>query len=104
MPEIYSQEDSIAAELGEQLKYETLLADISASFVNLPADQIDGNIENAQRRICERLGVDHASLWQTSQNESGVLLLTHVYRDRSLPLPPARMDDGKNFPWAYVQL
>ena len=104
MPQIYSQERSIAAELGEQLKYERLLADISASFVNLPADQIDGNIENAQRRICECLGVDHASLWQTSQNESGVLLLTHVYRDRSLPLPPDRMDAGKYFPWAYGKL
>src|SRR5208337_3653889 len=66
------------AELGEQLSFETLLADVSASFVNLPADQIDDNIENAQRRICECLDIDHASLWQSSQSEPGILLLTHL--------------------------
>jgi len=87
------------AELGEQLSFETLLADISASFVNLPADQIDGNIENAERRICECLGLDHASLWQTSPSETGILLLTHLYRDASLPPAPDRMDAGTYFPW-----
>src|SRR5208337_1622268 len=86
-------------ELGEQLSFETLLADVSASFVNLPGDQIDGNIENAERRICECLGLDHASLWQTSPSETGILLLTHLYRDASLPPAPDRMDAGTYFPW-----
>jgi len=31
-------------ELKERLRFETLLADISAQFVNLPADQIYGEI------------------------------------------------------------
>ena len=31
--------------LEERLRFETLLADISARFVNLPADQFDGKIE-----------------------------------------------------------
>ena len=39
--------------LKEQLKSETLLVDMSARFVNLPADRIDSEIEDAQRRICE---------------------------------------------------
>ncbi len=106
MSDTISQErlPPVAAELGERLQYETLLADISASFINLPADQIDGNIENAQRRICECLGVDHASLWQTSQNEPGTLLLTHLYRDANLSPPPRRMDAGTYFPWAYSKL
>src|SRR5208337_435482 len=92
------------AELSEQLSFETLLADVSASFVNLPADQIDGNIENAQRRICECLGIDHASLWQTSQSEPGILLLTHLYRDASLPPATDRMNAGEYFPWAQGKL
>ena len=91
-------------ELGEQLSFETLLADVSASFVNLPGDQIDGNIENAQRRICECLGIDHASLWQTSQSEPGVLHLTHLYRDANLPLPLDRMNGEAYFPWVYVKI
>jgi len=43
---------------------ETLLAEISSRFVNLPADQIDAEIEDAQRRICEFLNLDRSRLWQ----------------------------------------
>ena len=37
-------EADLLKELEERLRFETLLADISARFVNLPADQIDGKI------------------------------------------------------------
>ena len=50
--------------LEERLKFETLLAELSARFVNLPADQIDGEIEDAQRRICEFLNFDRSFLGQ----------------------------------------
>ena len=49
-------------ELEERLRFEKLLTDISARFVNLPAKQIDGAIEDAQRSIFECLGVDLSSL------------------------------------------
>ena len=106
MSETISQEPAlaVAAELGEQLKYETLLADVSASFVNLPADQIDGNIENAQQRICECLGIDHSSLWQGSQSDPGILLSTHFHRDAGLPPPPDRMQAEMYFPWCQGKL
>ena len=61
----HSQADMLK-ELEERLRFETLLADISARFVNLPADQIDGEIEKAQRSVCECLGLDLSSLWQLS--------------------------------------
>ena len=40
----------------ERLRFETLLAETSVRLVNLPADQIEGEIEGAQRRIP---GSDH---------------------------------------------
>ena len=49
-------------ELEERLRFETLLAEISACFVNLPAGQIDGTIEDARRRICELLDLDRSVL------------------------------------------
>jgi PAS domain S-box-containing protein len=106
MSESISKEPVLAEaeELGEQLKYERLLADISAGFVNLPADQIDGNIEDAQRRICQCLRLEHASLWQGSQSDPGIMFLTHLYRDVSLAPPPDRMDAGEYFPWAQGKL
>ena len=71
--------------LEERLKFETLLAEISARFVNLPADQIDGEIEDAQRRICEFLDLDRSSLWQVSEQEPGTLLLTHIHQPPGSP-------------------
>ena len=53
----------------ERLQFEMLLAELSARFVNLPADEVDANIEDAQRLICERLGLDRSALWQRSAQE-----------------------------------
>lgn len=54
------------AELDEPLRFERLLAEISTFFINLPADRIDGEIEVAQRRVCEFLDLDRSSLFQVS--------------------------------------
>jgi len=42
----------LAKELEEHLRFETLLSEISAYFVNLPAGQVDAAIKDAQRHIC----------------------------------------------------
>jgi hypothetical protein len=39
--------ESLRAELKGRSRFETLLAEISAHFVNLPADRIDSTIEDA---------------------------------------------------------
>lgn len=44
------------SELEEGLRFETLLTETSSRFVNVPADQVDGEIVSAQRRMCELLG------------------------------------------------
>ena len=63
--------------LEERLKFETLLAELSARFINLPADRIDSEIEDAQRRICEHLDLDRSTLWQVREGDPEALLLTH---------------------------
>ena len=37
-------------ELEERLHFETLIADLSSKFINLPAGEVDREIEDAQRR------------------------------------------------------
>jgi len=37
-------------ELEERLRFETLIADLSSKFINLPAGEVDREIEDAQRR------------------------------------------------------
>jgi PAS domain S-box-containing protein len=91
-------------ELEERLRFETLLADISARFVNLPADQIDGEIEEAQRNVCECLGLDLSALWQWSVETPDFLTLTHLYRLLGGPPLPEPMDAQEYFPWCLKQL
>lgn len=89
----------IVKEVPELWTFEMLLAELSAIFINLPADEVDRGIEDAQRRICEHLHIDHSSLWQSSHDEQGGLLLTHIYRGKSLPPVPNRMSANAQFPW-----
>jgi len=69
-------------ELEERLRFETLLTETSSRFVNVPADQVDSEIEGAQRRICEFLNVDRSTLWQASGKEPLSLLMTHIYQSQ----------------------
>jgi hypothetical protein len=39
-------------ELEERLRFETLIADLSSKFVNLPVGEVDREIENALRHVC----------------------------------------------------
>jgi formate hydrogenlyase transcriptional activator len=94
----------LTAEVREQLKFERLLADLSASFVNLPANQVERAIDDAQRKICECLGIDHSAFWLNSPEEPTIFLLTHVFRDPNLIAPPDRMDGDTYFPWLQAKL
>ena len=68
----------IAAELEPRPQFETLLAELSAKLINLPAAEIDRQIEGAQRLVCESLGLDVAALWQWRPEDPWMLTLTHL--------------------------
>ena len=86
------------AELGEPLRLERLLTDISTLFINLPADRIDSEIEAAQRRVCEFLDLDRSSLFQAPEGEPETLLLTHYYQPPGSRIPPEGMNLKEFFP------
>ena len=91
-------------DLSARLKFETLLAEMSARFVNLPADRIDSEIEDAQRRICEFLDLDRSTLWQVCEGAPGTLLLTHLRHPPGSLSPPERMNAGDFFPWTVQKV
>ena len=88
--------------LEERLRFETLLTEISARFVNLPADRLDSELEDAERRICELLGLDLAALWQWSDNVSNLFTLTHIYSVQGGP-QPSDVNEA-HFPWFIQQI
>jgi PAS domain S-box-containing protein len=80
----------------------TLIADISSRFVNLPPGEVDGQILDAERLICEFLGLDRAVLWQWSKEAPPVLTPTHVYTKEGQQGPGQRRQE--HYPWFVQEL
>ena len=91
------------AELANGLRFETMLAELSARFVHLPAEQIDGEIKDAQRRVCESLALDGCSLWQVMAGTPGFIPLTHIYRQSEGAPIPEGINAWHYFPWSTQQ-
>jgi len=99
------QRDSLASqEYEERLRFERLLADLSARFINLPADEVDAEINSAQRQVCECLQVDVSALWQLPPEGSNTLILTHLYSPPDFPPVPETMDAQEHFPWSVGRI
>jgi formate hydrogenlyase transcriptional activator len=96
--------ETLCSRLEERLKFETLLAEISARFVNVPADQVDNIILETQRRICEFLNLDRSSLGQVPEQETGSLLLTHIHHPHGVEPAPDRLNAGDFFPWTVQKI
>ena len=77
--------------------FEDLLTELSARFVNLPADRVDVQIEASQRLICERLRLDRSALWQLDGENRDRLLLSH--HAPTAPSMPVGTDGIQAFPW-----
>ena len=88
----------------DKLSFETLLLELSARFIHLPSKEVDGNIENAQRRICEALGFDLSALWQWSIEKPDCMILTHLHSPPDGPQRPAELIAGKAFPWTVKKI
>jgi PAS domain S-box-containing protein len=100
-----SAKPSVApSDLQERLRFETLLADLSSKFVNLPPAELDREIEDAQRRVCECLDLDLSALWQWSVEDPNDLRMTHLYRPLGGPPVPETMDAQEFFPWCLQEV
>ena len=98
-----SPASSVPAHPEEGLRFEVLLNDLSARFAQVRADQVDGEIDDAQRRVCECLDLDASLLWQWSDLPSGHLVLTHFHRLVGGPPLPAA-EAWMTFPWLHERL
>lgn len=83
--------------------FERLISDLSTRFINLKASEVDSEIREAQRRVCEFLGVDRSVLWQGSDTAPAAFAPSHVYlSDESLRSEGPLTQDG--FPWISQQI
>ncbi len=96
--------EDVKSELPDRLRFESMLADLSSRFVNLDPAQVDKEIVDAQRRVCECLDLDLAALWQLSPTEPGIQRMTHLYRPMGGPPVPDDFDARRYNPWALERL
>ena len=82
----------------------TLLAEISSKFVNLPASEVDREIEDAQRRVCQCFGLELSALWQWSVDDPNLVALTYLHRPLGGPPIPEPLNVKDYFPWRLGQL
>jgi PAS domain S-box-containing protein len=90
------------AELQQETNFEKLLADLSARFVNVPAEQVDSVIEGAQQRICETLGLDRSTL-SLFDGPAGPARFTH-YGVIGGSKPKAIESVDELFPWMLQRI
>jgi hypothetical protein len=66
--------DDVADDVAERLRFEALVSDLAAGFINLEPEQVDQAIEDCLRRIVQALGLDRSTLLQGDD-----LVSTHAW-------------------------
>ena len=81
-----------------QLEFERLVAELSASFINLPADRVDDAMRDALRRIGEALDLDRCTFFRIQPD--GVAVAPVFWHRAGIPPPPAPFP-LRQAPWVY---
>ncbi|MGP0065584.1 MAG: GAF domain-containing sensor histidine kinase [Isosphaeraceae bacterium] len=89
-------------QLEERLRFERLLTDLSATFINVAADSVDAQIEQALERLVDFLGVERSSLGQVSQDNKDIAVTHSFVAAGYPPLPPLILE--KDLPWFTEQV
>ena len=86
----------------ERPDFDHLVGDLSMRFIDLPPDDLDAAIEEAQRRIAEALDLDRSILFQLG--DDGDLRDTHRWCRAGVPALPAIPSAKDSFPWMSGKL
>jgi signal transduction histidine kinase len=100
-PKILS-DGALLEQLEERLRFERLLTNLSATFVNAPPSAVDAQIENALRQLTEFLGIERGNLGQLSEDKR-IVYVTHSYVVPGFP-PFPRMILDEHMPWYAEQV
>jgi len=88
--------------VARQLRFETLISQISSELVNASPTQIRSDIPKSLASLREFLGVDRISIFKLDDNE-GILRLRHSARAEGTGASPEFLR-GSEYPWLFAQL
>jgi signal transduction histidine kinase len=86
--------------LGERLQFETLLSQLSAGLIHVPATAIDAALERSLQQVGTFLGVDRGNVDVYSGPEPGLRIAWALPGHEESP----RVMDPVHFPWTGKQL
>ncbi len=92
------------ASRGGHLRFEKLISGLSARFVNVPADQVDNEIEAALKQVLDFFQVDRCGLLQTSSDRKSWQVAFVAYADGITPVPEKTELPMSLFPWVANRL
>jgi len=97
-----TERKQIEKEREERLRFERLLSDLSAMFVNIPIKQIDAEIERGLQKTGEFLSVERVTLLEFTE---GVSTLQPVASFTASGFEPYRSSDfPHSMPWIVTQV
>jgi signal transduction histidine kinase len=70
----------------EAVDFEKLLSDLSASFIRVPAEKVDGEIERCLQVIVLAMNIDRSTVVQVDPAD-GLIYTTHQWAREGLPAP-----------------
>jgi PAS domain S-box-containing protein len=80
-----------------------LVGELSASFVNLRADQVDGAIDGALRRVLDVFDLDRVAVFELSEPEND-FLLTHQCARWAIAFPARQIRASELLPWSLGRI
>jgi transcriptional regulator with GAF, ATPase, and Fis domain len=90
--------------LENRLRFERLLSDLSARFVNIPPDRVDSEIDYGLRQILEFFQVDRAGLMRSLPDRSAYQITHGVYSEDVPPVPVGVELLRTIYPWVSEKL
>src|SRR5271168_2267829 len=89
-----------SAQSSKVVDFEKFLGDLSATFVRVPVEQIDSEIERWLEHIVLAMDVDRSTVVQTDFDD-GAIYTTHQWAREGVDAPERgrRLNDTASYPW-----
>jgi PAS domain S-box-containing protein len=88
----------------DRLAFEALISEVSAAFINLPAEELDRGITDALRKIVEALDLDRAGVWLRVAGGDDFKIAQGWGRNGLPATPPDPLSVRTALPWFWERL
>jgi PAS domain S-box-containing protein len=91
-------------EIGDRLRFEQMIANLSAHFINIPSERLDDEIESALQMLLEFFQVDRVGLLHTLPTQDAWKITHIAYSEYATSVPIGTTLPRSIHPWAFDRL